>query len=174
MQKKLRNLLYAVTATGLLGISGCGKAYKEPEILRHSESVMTEKCDKTEYSLEDFKRVLGDRVIPEREGELERMWKTEKEEDRFLKELFYEIYSGKSFEELRSANEWGKVIEWKKDYKLFNPDSLSRIELNEIKKIIQWKIEKSNGKYNEPDKKILFVLFKINDGIRKKSSEISW
>lgn len=56
------------------------------------------------------------------------------------------------------------------DYESFDLDSIKKEELDEIIRIVPWKINKINGKYSEDDKKIIYIILKSRDSMNEITS----
>ena len=94
MKKTLQNIVLAGSLGLVTALNGCSndnyKSVSQPTVSRE----VTEKEDYAP-TLEDFKRVLGDRYIPEREDELGRFWKDEvyiEESPEQFAELLIQLY----------------------------------------------------------------------------------
>ena len=163
-KKSIRNIAYAGITLATLVAASCRPepAYdsrNSNNIPRLTESYSSsglksesKSHTKPKYTLGDFKRVLGDRVIPEREGELEEFWRSEKEDITSL----IQLYEGTIKPEFKDEKT-------RKEYEQFNPNSLSQLELNDYQRQIPWKIIPKNHKFTEVDKSIIYGLKKLND-----------
>ena len=148
MKKTLQNIVLAGSLALGIASDGCYntdgyKSVPQPTVSRE----VTEKEDYTP-TLEDFKRVLGDRYIPKREEELRRFCIKWPKEDR---KMIFQIYS--------DIDNFKKTLSEKtlQKYERFDVDSLPLSEIREYQDTAPWKLV-SNGLESEEDKMIIFLL----------------
>jgi len=140
----------AIVVGALVGSRGYvgGEEAVKPLVVEDYSEVSQRVVPKVEgYTLERFKRLLGERLIPEREEELEKLWESEKSNlIHFMS--FYE----KEFKHV-FANE-----EIREGYESFDPTSLSKKELDFCQKQIPWRIVPDNKEFDEKDKFMIYSL----------------
>jgi len=164
-KKSIRNIAYAGITLATLVAASCRPepAYdsrNSNNIPRLTESYSSsglksesKSHTKPKYTLRDFKRVLGDRVIPEREGELEKLWHDDSSSNGEKgRETLYNIYSDyKKFYGILSESE-------KKRFDKFNPYEINNSELESLQKAIPWKLFQDN-KFSDSDKALLYFIY---------------
>jgi len=161
MKKTLTNILRNSLLAGSLSLvciasDGCYNRSVDNYKPASSTASKEYSAEDREYvpTLEDFKRVLGDRYIPEREGELRELFASKDELDISDRKMFYEIYAfPESVKETMPKD-------MREDYANF---IISDEKIDEYQEKFYWNFKPTNSQLTESDKLMLFFLNSMDE-----------